>query len=281
MDDETRLYYYGVRFYDPEFGRWTQRDPLGELGGIALYLFALNRPTSAVDGKGEIPLSYDGIIEEANELVREFFRIGEEFIDDVFEEVRHDVVVVLRHYITQADKRQTAQFEYRNKVKLSNVWEGQWNVRISVENRRCETRASASGNGGYRAKLKRFGIYTLWGVPVFDGSVGIAATLIEPKVRANSDQREQLTGTIGGSVSGELRYEYKVEQLSLVAGVFAEAGLYASGSLDLATKKISKNVGAYARGVFQYGVKVGKSERVARKEFRVFTSTDPSDAPRF
>jgi RHS repeat-associated protein len=30
LDSETGLYYYGFRYYDPNTGRWTSRDPIGE-----------------------------------------------------------------------------------------------------------------------------------------------------------------------------------------------------------------------------------------------------------
>jgi hypothetical protein len=34
--------FYGFRYYDPETGRWPNRDPMGENGGINLYGFASN-----------------------------------------------------------------------------------------------------------------------------------------------------------------------------------------------------------------------------------------------
>ena len=36
------LYYYGYRFYDPALGRWINRDPIGEEGGLNLYGFVYN-----------------------------------------------------------------------------------------------------------------------------------------------------------------------------------------------------------------------------------------------
>jgi RHS repeat-associated protein len=46
-DPETGLYYYGMRFYAPEFGRWVNRDPIEEEGGLNIFGFvgniALNR----------------------------------------------------------------------------------------------------------------------------------------------------------------------------------------------------------------------------------------------
>ncbi len=42
LDDETGLYYYGYRFYDPALGRWLSRDPIEELGALNLNSFCLN-----------------------------------------------------------------------------------------------------------------------------------------------------------------------------------------------------------------------------------------------
>ena len=50
--DTPRLVYYGYRFYDPEFGRWLSRDPIGERGGLNLYRFCGNRPLSVLDAVG-------------------------------------------------------------------------------------------------------------------------------------------------------------------------------------------------------------------------------------
>ncbi len=37
FDSETGLYYYGYRFYAPELGRWINRDPVEDSGGLNLY----------------------------------------------------------------------------------------------------------------------------------------------------------------------------------------------------------------------------------------------------
>jgi RHS repeat-associated protein len=51
-DDETDLVYYGYRFYNPATGRWLNRDPLGEHGGLNLYGFVNNNPNSYLDPLG-------------------------------------------------------------------------------------------------------------------------------------------------------------------------------------------------------------------------------------
>src|SRR5690625_4492908 len=44
QDHETGFYYYGYRYYQPETGRWLNRDPIGEQGGLDLYEFVYNNP---------------------------------------------------------------------------------------------------------------------------------------------------------------------------------------------------------------------------------------------
>ncbi len=62
-DWETGYYYYGYRYYDPDTGRWPNRDPLGEPGfealrggeidllgdGQNLYQFVKNNPVTWID----------------------------------------------------------------------------------------------------------------------------------------------------------------------------------------------------------------------------------------
>ena len=52
FDAETGLYYYGYRFYSPELGRWINRDPIGENGGLKLYGFVGNDPINRWDYLG-------------------------------------------------------------------------------------------------------------------------------------------------------------------------------------------------------------------------------------
>ncbi len=48
-DDETGLVYYGYRYYNPELGRWINRDPIEEEGGIHIYRFNSNDGLNFVD----------------------------------------------------------------------------------------------------------------------------------------------------------------------------------------------------------------------------------------
>ena len=53
MDQQTGLYYYGYRYLDVELGRWVNRDPIEELGGLNLYLFVFNNGEPIAKGPGD------------------------------------------------------------------------------------------------------------------------------------------------------------------------------------------------------------------------------------
>ncbi|MDT9292998.1 MAG: RHS repeat-associated core domain-containing protein, partial [Limnospira sp. PMC 1295.21] len=51
-ESETGWLYYGFRYYDPETGRWPNRDPIEEEGGYNLYGFVGNDSIYSVDYLG-------------------------------------------------------------------------------------------------------------------------------------------------------------------------------------------------------------------------------------
>ena len=51
-DYDTTLYYFRVRWYEPETGRWLSPDPIGISGGLNLYAFCGNDPVNFVDPWG-------------------------------------------------------------------------------------------------------------------------------------------------------------------------------------------------------------------------------------
>ena len=52
LDSETNLVYYNYRYYSPELGRWTKRDPIEEDGGYNLYAMVGNDPVGRWDWLG-------------------------------------------------------------------------------------------------------------------------------------------------------------------------------------------------------------------------------------
>jgi RHS repeat-associated protein len=43
------MFYYGYRYYDPPTGRWLNRDPIEESGGLNLYGFVGNDAVNAMN----------------------------------------------------------------------------------------------------------------------------------------------------------------------------------------------------------------------------------------
>jgi RHS repeat-associated protein len=51
---ETGFYLTHYRFYDPNTGRWLNRDPIGERGGLNLYGYVGGNPVNFTDPTGEV-----------------------------------------------------------------------------------------------------------------------------------------------------------------------------------------------------------------------------------
>lgn len=54
-DQETGLYYFGQRYYDPATAQWLNREPLGESESLNLYAYCHNDPINMVDILGLAP----------------------------------------------------------------------------------------------------------------------------------------------------------------------------------------------------------------------------------
>jgi RHS repeat-associated protein len=52
-DDETGLYYFGVRYYAAWLGRWTSSDPGDFVDGLNMYVYVRNNPVMLVDEEGD------------------------------------------------------------------------------------------------------------------------------------------------------------------------------------------------------------------------------------
>ena len=52
FDEETGIYHYRARQYDPAIGRFLQRDPLGYYDSMNLYEYAVSSPVNYIDPLG-------------------------------------------------------------------------------------------------------------------------------------------------------------------------------------------------------------------------------------
>ena len=57
FDEETGLYYYGARYYDPRLSLWISVDPAAEnMSSVSGYSYCFNNPIKLSDEDGEVPI---------------------------------------------------------------------------------------------------------------------------------------------------------------------------------------------------------------------------------
>ena len=63
LDEETGLYYYGARYYDPRTSLWLSTDPMElKYPGISSYAYCSNNPVKLVDVEGERPTPHEAAL---------------------------------------------------------------------------------------------------------------------------------------------------------------------------------------------------------------------------
>ncbi len=70
LDEETGLYHYRARAYDPKLGRFLQRDPIAYYDSMNLFQYANNNPVNFIDPYGEFVTIAIGGIVIGEEIVR-------------------------------------------------------------------------------------------------------------------------------------------------------------------------------------------------------------------
>jgi RHS repeat-associated protein len=66
-DQETGLYYYRARYYDPTIGRFIREDPIGFTGGDNFYSYVGNAPSRFTDSMGLAP---DCLLDPSSQCAR-------------------------------------------------------------------------------------------------------------------------------------------------------------------------------------------------------------------
>jgi hypothetical protein len=57
MDEGNGLLYMRARYYDPEIGRFINKDPIGLASGINVYAYAKGNPANLIDPSGLLNIS--------------------------------------------------------------------------------------------------------------------------------------------------------------------------------------------------------------------------------
>jgi RHS repeat-associated protein len=84
-DVESGLVYYGYRYYDPIGGRWLNRDPIGEQGGLGLFTMTRNRGPNIIDVLG---LCEDGDVKTESATIVAYNFTGESVLGDPLDEIQ-------------------------------------------------------------------------------------------------------------------------------------------------------------------------------------------------
>ena len=123
LDMETGLIYYGYRYYDPRQGRFINRDPIGEAGGINLYGMVGNNPVNWVDYLGLCDSEGD-IDPETDEEICEEDQIR---IVIVGRTDNGDLIVVIDGRPEDVDRFRQQARDYVGEDRRSGlVWDGQF-----------------------------------------------------------------------------------------------------------------------------------------------------------
>jgi len=77
-DNTTDFALYEMRIYVPSTGRWPNRDPIGEQGGLGLYTFLGNDPDNSYDPLGLAEDPAPDIINQGNEI---YYRLNQKWFE--------------------------------------------------------------------------------------------------------------------------------------------------------------------------------------------------------
>ena len=120
-DREIGLVHYLMRYYQPPDGRWLNRDPIGEGGGVNLYCICDNNLVMYFDGLGMVKVT---VISSAETSPWERFQTGNQYKDVVVESVS-DIGIVDTQLGT---KNGVFRYPYANNLAI-----GDCEIRIYVE----------------------------------------------------------------------------------------------------------------------------------------------------
>jgi len=80
MDDDNGLLYMRARYYDPQVGRFINKDPIRYWGGLNLFTYAQNNPINWLDPMG-LRIEWNDYILNNLLVVRNLIRLNQEIIN--------------------------------------------------------------------------------------------------------------------------------------------------------------------------------------------------------
>ncbi len=125
-DPETGLYYYGYRFYSPDWRIWLNHDPLEENGGLHLHGFLENLPVNQIDILGEAVFlvlgGYDnrqGAFKVQQDIMRNALRIPLNAIRELsrFSEKKYECLRRKGRVLFNGTVYDGSLSQYREKIK--------------------------------------------------------------------------------------------------------------------------------------------------------------------
>jgi RHS repeat-associated protein len=123
LDEESGWYYYGFRYYDPETGRWPNRDPIAERGGNNLYKFVSNSSINYTDLLGMATLANPTRF-ASESLWLKFLRTEKRF-NHIEQYERKNGVTSLLHTGT-GNLDWTAKWGFEMFLNFTSEWNGQF-----------------------------------------------------------------------------------------------------------------------------------------------------------
>jgi RHS repeat-associated protein len=206
-DDETWLVYYGYRYYDPMWGRWLNRDPIEEEGGLNLMGMVGNNGIIHFDTDGRFPFNPQSLVSPLTDAAAQLKLRFKGLLDSGAREIEKRAV----EFFEEAQVRGSFA---RQERKLFKVPAGRFDVQANLNYGYRVTggpgtglKLTMSAGGGVRLKVPG-PLFADWNVEL---SAGVAFSAewcgIEPNERITPSSLTRKELSFNWSFSVGLRWE--------------------------------------------------------------------------